>query len=223
MKRFLCICLLFAMCFSSNAMALTVPVPQVGDVIEFGHYEQDNVLDNGKEPIEWIVLEVQDDKAWLMSKYCLEVVIFYPQRVKMYWGISDLRTWMNGDFIQEAFSAEEQALIQTTTVKNDNPHGIRGAGADTLDQVYLLSKSEVLHFMPELEDRIAYPTEYANAQGCTLGDALGSCRWWTRTPGARPMDICGMRVDGRITEYGMQDVDWPGNTMRPVMWIKVGE
>jgi hypothetical protein len=37
------------------------------------------------------------------------------------------------------------------------------------------------------------------------------------------MDMCGMRVDGRISEYGMQDVDWPGNTMRPVMWITVGE
>ena len=223
MKRFICLCLVFAMCFCSSAFALTVPAPQAGDVIEFGHYEQDNVLENGKEPIEWIVLEVQDGKAWLMTKYCIEMVIFYPERVPMYWGKSDLRAWMNGDFVQEAFSAEEQALILTTTVKNDNPHGMKGAGEDTLDQIYLLSKEEVLHFMPECADRVAYPTEYVKAQGCTLGDALGSCRWWTRTPGARKMDMCGMRVDGRISEYGMQDVDWPGNTMRPVMWITVGE
>lgn len=223
MKRFFCMCLVFAMCISSSALALTVPTPAAGDVIEFGHYEQDNVLDNGKEPIEWIVLEVQEGKAWLMSKYCLETVIFYPQRVPMYWGASDLRVWMNGDFIQEAFSAEEQELILTTTVKNDNPHGMKGAGADTLDQVYLLSTEEVLRFMPEMADRVAYPTEYVIAQGCTVGEKLGSCRWWTRTPGARKMDICGMRVDGRITKYGMQDVDWPGNTMRPVMWITVGE
>lgn len=223
MKRFFCLCLVFTMCFCSSAFALTVPTPQAGDVIEFGHYEQDNVLENGKEPIEWIVLEVQDGKAWLMTKYCIEMVIFYPERVPMYWGKSDLRAWMNGDFIQEAFSSEEQALILTTTVKNDNPHGMKGAGEDTLDQVYLLSKEEVLRFMPECADRVAYPTEYVKAQGCTLGDALGSCRWWTRTPGARKMDMCGMRVDGRISEYGMQDVDWPGNTMRPVMWITVGE
>ncbi len=223
MKRFFCLCLLLLLCVTSSASALTVPTPNVGDVITFGRYEQDNVLDNGQEPIEWIVLEVQEGKAWLMSKYCIEMVIFYPQRVPMFWGASDLRTWMNGDFLNTAFTAEEQELILTTTVKNDNPHGMRGAGEDTLDKIYLLSKSEVLHFMPEMADRVAYPTEYVKAQGCTLGDALGSCRWWTRTPGARKMDMCGMRVDGRISEYGMQDVDWPGNTMRPVMWITVGQ
>ena len=31
---------------------------QVGDVITFGTYEQDNNLENGAEPIEWQVLEV---------------------------------------------------------------------------------------------------------------------------------------------------------------------
>jgi len=222
-KRLFCICLLFVMCICSSASALTVPTPQAGDVITFGHYEQDNITDNGKEPIEWIVLEVADGKAWLMSKYCLETVIFYPVRVSMYWAESDLRAWMNGDFLNAAFSPEEQELIQTTTVKNTDPHGRRGARADTEDKVYLLSKDEVLHFMPEMADRVAYPTEYVKAQGCTLGDALGSCRWWTRTPGARDRDMCGMRVDGRISEYGMQDVDWPGNTMRPVIWIAVGE
>ena len=41
----------------------------VGDIITFGHYEQDNNLDNGAEPIEWIVLDVQDGKALLLSKY----------------------------------------------------------------------------------------------------------------------------------------------------------
>lgn len=234
MKRFVCFFLLFLMCFSTGAAAfaeaadasaapLTIPTPKAGDVIEFGHYEQDNNLENGKEPIEWFVLEVKDGKAWLMTKYCIEVVIFYPQRVPMYWGKSDLRAWMNGDFLQEAFSAEEQALIQTTIVENDNPHGMKGAGADTEDKVYLLSKSEVLRFFPEMADRVAYPTEYARAQGATLSSETGSCRWWTRTPGARKMDMCGMRVDGRISEYGMQDVDWPGNTMRPVLWVSVTE
>ena len=223
MKRFFCVCLLLIMCLCSGASAVMVPVPEAGDVITFGHYEQDNVTENGPEPIEWIVLEVQDGKAWLMSKYCLETVIFYPERIFIYWATSNLRPWMNNEFLNAAFSPEEQELILTTTVKNDNPHGKRHVGDDTEDKIYLLSYDEVLHFMPELEDRIAYPTPYAIAQGCTLGDALGSCRWWTRTPGARDCDVCGVRVDGRMTKYGMQDVDWPGNTMRPVMWIRVGE
>lgn len=223
MKRLLSIAILLLLCFASQASAAGTSAPAVGDRILFGSYEQDNRLDNGQEPLEWIVLDVQGSKAMLLSTYCIDTVIFYPERVPMYWGKSDLRTWMNGDFIQQAFTEQEQANILTTTVKNDNPHGMKGGGDDTLDKVYLLSKSEVLHFFPEMADRVAYPTEYAKSKGCTVDPKTGSCRWWTRTPGARKMDICGMRLDGRISSYGMQDVDWPTNTMRPVMWVQFDE
>ncbi len=223
MKRAISICVLLLLCVSSHACAVGIPTPAVGDLITFGRYEQDNQLDNGKEPLEWIVLDVQDDRAMLLSKYCIDTVIFYPKRVPMYWGKSDLRAWMNGEFLNEAFNEEEQALILTTTVKNANPHGMKGAGDDTLDKVYLLSKTETLQFFPEMADRVAYPTEYAKSKGCTVDPKTGSCRWWTRTSGARNLDICGMRLDGRISSYGMQDVDWPTNTMRPVMWVQCEE
>jgi len=223
MKRLLIVFVVLFLCFTSSASTAGIPTPSVGDIITFGSYEQDNDLDNGQEPLEWIVLDVQDGKAMLLTKYCIDTVIFYPKRVSMYWGKSDLRAWMNGDFLQEAFTAEEQECILTTTVKNDNPHGVKGAGEDTLDKIYLLSKSEVLNFFPEMADRVAYPTEYAKSKGCTVDPETGSCRWWTRTPGARTKDICGMRLDGRISSYGMQDVDWPTNTMRPVMWVQCEE
>lgn len=221
MKRIVCMGLLLVLCLMMQSMAFALEKTEVGDIVVIGSYEQDNVMDNGPEPLEWIVLEVQEDKAWLMTKYCIEQVIFYPERVPMYWGKSDLRAWMNGEFFETTFTEEEKEIILTTIVENDNPHGMKGAGADTEDKIYLLSKSEVLHFMPEMADRVAYPTEYAKTKGITLSPETGSCRWWTRTPGARKMDICGMRLDGRISAYGMQDVDWPTNTMRPVMWVKV--
>ncbi len=220
MKRLICLVSILLLCLSSQALA---EVPSVSDIIVFGSYEQDNVLDNGKEPLEWIVMKVEGGKAMLLSKLCIDTVIFYPERVPMYWGKSDLRAWMNGDFMLEAFSEDERARILTTTVKNDNPHGKKGWGADTEDKVYLLSKTEVLEFFPEMADRVAYPTEYAKSKGCTVSPETGSCRWWTRTPGARPMDVCGMRLDGRISAYGMQDVDWPTNTMRPVMWVSFAD
>lgn len=223
MKRLLCVLVVLLLCASSQAFAAGISMPEVGDLVTFGRYEQDNQTENGKEPLEWIVLDVQGNKAMLLSKFCIDTVIFYPERVPMYWGKSDLRAWMNSDFLQEAFTAEEQESILTTTVTNANPHGMKGAGDDTLDKVYLLSKTEVLQFFPEMADRVAYPTEYAKSKGCTVSPQTGSCRWWTRTSGARKMDICGMRLDGRITSYGMQDVDWPTNTMRPVMWVQCQE
>lgn len=223
MKRLWILCTVLLLSLSSQALADSIPVPEVGDSIILGSYEQDNRLENGAEPLEWIVLEVQGNKAMLLSKYCIDTVIFYPKRVPMYWGKSDLRAWMNGEFLQQAFTAQEQQQILTTTVTNANRHGMNGSGDDTLDKIYLLSKTEVLQFFPEQADRVAYPTEYAKSKGCSVDPKTGSCRWWTRTSGSRAMDICGMRLDGRISSYGMQDVDWPTNTMRPVMWVQCEE
>ncbi len=178
MKRLLTVSMIVLLCFSSQALGAAIPTPAVGDMILFGSHEQDNVPENGKEPLEWIVLDVRGNQVMLLSSYCIDTVIFYPERVPMFWGKSDLRTYLNGDFLQETFTPEEQARILTTTVENSNPHGMKGAGDDTLDQVYLLSKTEVLQYFPEQADRVAYPTEYAKAKGCTVDDKTGSCRWW---------------------------------------------
>ena len=212
----LCAALLLGVCAASAET-----LPEIGSEIAFGHYEQDEDLTNGQEPIEWIVLDVDEEnqKAFLLSKYCLETRVVYPERVPMYWGASTLREWMNGEFLNAAFTAEEQEKILTTTVTNENPHGMKGAGADTEDKLYLLSHEEILHYFPEQSSRMAYATEHATAQGCTIGETTGACRWWLRPPGARKMDMWGVRVDGRLTAYGMQDVDWPTNTVRPVFWM----
>ena len=55
------------------APAVATKVPRfasvaVGDLITFGTYEQDNNPDNGPEPIEWVVLDVKDHKALVISK-----------------------------------------------------------------------------------------------------------------------------------------------------------
>lgn len=41
---------------------------KVGHYVSFGKYEQDNNTSNGKEKIEWLVLEVKDGKALVISK-----------------------------------------------------------------------------------------------------------------------------------------------------------
>jgi len=205
------------------SLAAPAEMPSVGSIITFGNYEQDNDLTNGKEPIEWIVLEVEGDQAFLISKLCLDVRQYYHRRVSMYWAKSPLRAWMNEDFLNAAFTAEEQAAILTTTVSNEDRHGRSGARVDTLDKIYLLSRSECLAYFPEQESRIAYATEYAKAQGCALSETTGATRWWLRTPGMRVMDVFGIRFDGRVNQYGCQDVDWKTNTIRPVMWVRFGE
>ena len=41
---------------------LNAPKLKVGDIVKFGHYEQDNDISNGQEAIEWIILEKEKNK-----------------------------------------------------------------------------------------------------------------------------------------------------------------
>lgn len=55
-----------------------------------------------------------------------------------------IRSWLNGEFYNTAFSAEEQAAVVIADVVNeDNPfYGTEG-GSDMADKVWLLSLGEV--------------------------------------------------------------------------------
>ena len=49
---------------------------QVGDSYFFGRYEQDDVKENGRERIEWIVIKTENDKLHLLSKKVLDYTDF---------------------------------------------------------------------------------------------------------------------------------------------------
>ncbi len=162
-------------------------------VITFGAYEQDNDLTNGKEPIEWIVLDVdkKTNRALVISRYGLDARAYqsgdwdtqYPT-----WEKSEIREWLNSTFLNAAFTAEEQKAIATATVKTGNndewvafakkkggSYDNVSGGADTQDKVFLLSLEEAMAYggYSTVEDFInngtdkmkAVPTKYAVAQG----------------------------------------------------------
>ena len=81
---------------------------QKGSIVLFGKYEQDGNLDNGMEPIEWIVLNKQDNKLTLISKYVLTHRVVHSIEKKFDWPNSDLCTWLNTDFYEKAFSSDEK-------------------------------------------------------------------------------------------------------------------
>lgn len=57
-----------------------------GDVITFGAYEQDNNHSNGTEPLEWIVLDRQDDKVLLLSRYVIDCQQYHEEWCDITWG-----------------------------------------------------------------------------------------------------------------------------------------
>lgn len=118
--------------------------PQVGQYVKFGTYEQDNNLDNGKEPIEWEVLAVDGDNVLLISRYILDCVPYNEEKMNVTWETSSLRRWLNSDFYNIAFSSKEQERIQIVTLVNEDNQRLGTIGGnDTCDQVFCLSLSEI--------------------------------------------------------------------------------
>ena len=155
---------------------------KVGDTILFGHYEQDNNLKNGKEPILWQVLDTkQDGSLLIISKYALDCQQYNTKQKDVTWETCTLRTWMNSTFMNNTFTSNERSLIKKTTVKNDDnsKYGTKG-GNDTKDHVFLLSIDEANTYLENT--RVCEPTAYAVAQGA-YNEINGNCNWWLRSPG----------------------------------------
>ena len=84
---------------------------KVGDIIKFGHYEQDGNTSYGKEEIEWEVLKVESDRVLVVSKYALDCKPYNTEYTDVTWETCSLRQWLNSTFLNTAFSAEEQKKI----------------------------------------------------------------------------------------------------------------
>ena len=153
---------------------------EIGDIIAFGTYEQDNDTGNGTEPIEWIILDKgEDGSLFLISKYALEAKQYTVGAANANWENASLRTWLNDEFYKTAFSDAERDMIKTTkVVAHPNVKYNKDAGNDTEDRIFLLSGVEAEQYFPNDEGeegekgnsqaRKAQATTYAIAKGLTV-------------------------------------------------------
>ena len=191
----------------------------VGDYIKFGAYEQDNNLDNGKEDIEWLVLEIKDGKALVISKLALDCVKYNSTKNEVTWENSMARNWLNSSFINSAFYGVEQEFISITTVTADkNPYHNTKQGNSTQDKMFLFSVNEVNKYFDSALERQCKATAYAKAQGAN--NSQGNCWWWLRTIGHNSNRASGIGNNGDIDEYGYT-VEFDKNAIRPAMWLYI--
>ena len=183
--------------------------------VSFGEYEQDGNVLNGKEPIEWIVLDEQDDKKLVISKYGLEYPRYNEEYTAVTWETCSLRTWLNKTFLNAAFSEEEQAgILWTTVTPDENPDYSTFAGNATYDRVFLLSIDEVNRY---------FSSDYAKRGKATNSAKNGEsgtkkCRWWLRTPGHDSTYVAVVEFDGTLEKSG-HVVNNSIVAVRPAMWI----
>ena len=191
---------------------------KVGDTIIFGAYEQDNDTSNGKEGVEWLVLDVKDGKALVISKYALDCKQYNTSYTDITWETCTLRKWLNNDFINAAFSGDEKAMIPTVTVSADkNPDYSTNPGKATQDQVFLLSITEANKYFSSDSARRCEPTDYAVANGAWESNR-GNCWWWLRSPGYYQYYAAGVNYGGDVYEND-DFVYHAGSAVRPALWI----
>ena len=188
--------------------------------IIFGAYQQNNNTANDKENIEWLVLEVKDGKALVISKYALDCKQYNTNNTDVTWEDCTLRKWLNNDFINEAFSAEEKARISTVTVSADkNPEFSTNPGNATQDQVFLLSITEANKYFSSNSARQCRATDYVVAKDAWVDDN-GNCWWWLRSSGIFQNYAANVNCDGDVRESGNL-VTNARNAVRPALWINL--
>lgn len=182
----------------------------VGDYVLFGSYEQDNNLDNGKEPIEWLVLDKEDGWYLLITSEVIDEACYNNEWQPTAWENSSLRNWLNSSFLEEAFTEEQLSSIV------DKEH-INVNGNATADRVYILDQGELEDYFESNNSRTAGATIYAEAQG-VYEYSNSNCWWWVREAGADPHYAKYVNCEGDILEYGMLVFN---NTfgVRPVIWV----
>ena len=194
-----------------------------GTTVTFGSYEQDNNLENGPEPIEWIVLDVQDGKALLLSKYGLDAQPYNTKIESVTWETCSLRSWLNSDFMEAAFNQKEKHYISTTLVDNSRAQTnskwrtSSGNGNNTQDQVFLLSYAEVDSYFRSDDERVCTVTEYAKSEGA-YSNGKGT-KWWLRSRGNAPNTSSYVDKDGKISYINY--INHAGDAVRPALWVNL--
>ena len=199
---------------------------KIGDVYIFGTYEQDNNTSNGKEEIEWIIIDKKGASLLLISKYALDCQIYHDTYEDLTWETCTLRKWLNKDFINLAFSKKEQTFIETTNLtNNDNPEYGTAGGNNTEDKIFLLSVDEIEKYFSSNSARTCEATTFAKAQGTYVSDLNGNSWWWTRSPGGSKCHMTRVNYAGGIdywggaANYALFKTNKDGNAVRPAMWI----
>ena len=192
---------------------------EVGSLVLFGSWEQDGHEENGPEAILWRVLEKDGDRLLLLSEYGMEPLPFERPARRITWAECQLRSWLNGAFLEAAFASEEQERICVSPVSADrNPSYRPDPGAETRDRLFLLSVEEAYRYLPSAEERQCFATPWAKKQMALSSRENGRAWWWLRTPG-QVLNYAAFVLDGgEIREDGYH-VSYAYITVRPAMWV----
>ncbi|MDR2590760.1 MAG: DUF6273 domain-containing protein [Oscillospiraceae bacterium] len=164
------------------------------DIIEFGGYD-------------WLVLERSGTTALILSIDVIERRSYHTNGGDITWEFSSIRNYLNNEFLNNFSLTDQNRILETNVINNDNPKYGTPGGNDTVDKIFLLSIDEALTFFEDNSTRVALNSN---------GEASW---WWLRSPGA--IGDYAARVDyvGGVSIYDLDVVIDTG--VRPALWINL--
>ena len=181
------------------------------------------------EPIRWRILSESDGSAFILADGIIANKA-YDNDSNNYKN-SDIRAWLNGEFLNTAFGDVAQGLIETTEVDNSvystgyssNPY----ACENTFDKVFLLSYREVTNsaygFSGDTARQMTV-SDYARSTGAimdTNSDYFGCGSWWLRSPCRGNLYARYVGYDGYAGYVDFGDVYYGDYGVVPAMNIKL--
>lgn len=228
-----------------------------GDILEgnkvmFGSYEQDGNLDNGPEPIEWVILEEDYWKApkkgerWmlLVSTKALDSKVYHDKLEDgVTWGNCWLQSWLNDDFYNTAFNEEEKMKIAECERMGTSEN----VSMIDIDVLMMGNCDFSTGTINASSDFIVEPTQYAIDQGVVYADLTEDTyvnynladynyvkenivgrrgAWcWLRDCNSTNMTACGINQDGIWSQEGeiRDKMNEDGGGVVPVIVVRYGE
>lgn len=157
-----------------------------------------------------------------------EETAYHEKKAPITWEKCTIRRWLNNQFLNKAFTKNEQKGILLTDMDNSKSHGSWGTkgGKNTRDKVFLLSYSEVNKHLGVTRNnntntRVS-PTAYAAGQGAYMNsgfkteDGETAGWWWLRSPGYSQHSAALVSTDGSLRYNYVNDTS---GCIRPALWI----
>ena len=196
------------------------------------------------EPIKWrVVTGNYGGKKLLLAEKILAAKRFDDDS-KIY-NDSEIRTWLNGEFISSAFDQSEQAIIVGASVDNSarstnpdnnstkwNNGANQYASENTDDKVFLPSVQEVTAGAYGFDEDVSaggtasarrrVVSDYAAQSGASCGAGEKSCWWWLRSPYFGDGNkVCAAGSDGNCDLAADEDVSNAGGGIVPALRVSV--
>ena len=205
--------------------------------VKFGQYRQ-NDTGTQVDPIEWIVVS-EDAKGnrLLVSRYGLDYHPFFSGTEEeeynaWKWSSSAMRQFLNGQFLNTAFSSKERKFIVESQIRsNEFIFGDDQEGQSS-DRIFLLSGKDVAKYLVDYSYRNAEATPFAaskikKAHPDYDGETINAKKkTWILRERSNVMECYDGCTQMRIVENGHMSENGPGAAdsfvVRPAMWVSPG-